>query len=150
MASALVCTTLPKTTLSISSGLTPDCLMAALAAWTPRSVAVTSFRAPPYVPNGVRLAERKTISVGMGFMLWLPSGGGKITRSQAGCETAIRSVHGRDPHALRGRSARPYGRAGRGAARRGRGRRLGQLHGRFHARSGPRLLAGDWGRKRGG
>ena len=47
MASGLVCTTLPKTTLSMSSGFTPDCAMAAFAAWTPSSVAETSFNEPP-------------------------------------------------------------------------------------------------------
>src|SRR3954469_17474083 len=68
MASLLVCTTLPKTTLSMSSGFTPACAMAALAACTPRSVAETSLSEPPYVPNGVRLADRKTRSAGIGFI----------------------------------------------------------------------------------
>src|SRR5580765_3422885 len=73
MASELVWTTLPKTTLSKSSGFRPDWAMAAFAACTPRSVADWSFSAPPKVPNGVRLAARKTISVEMGFIVALRS-----------------------------------------------------------------------------
>src|SRR5256885_15964337 len=116
MASALVWTTLPKTTLSISSGRTPACLMAAFAACTPRSVAVTSFRAPPYVPNGVRLAERKTISVGMGFMRDLPVGGGKITRSCAGCDSG-RAAKYSEIHERKGPVADFLGEIGRASCR---------------------------------
>ena len=65
---------MPKTTLSMSSGFTPAWAMAAFAACTPRSVADWSFKDPPYVPNGVRLAARKTISVGMGFIGQLRGG----------------------------------------------------------------------------
>src|SRR5712671_4921632 len=72
MASALVCNTLPKTTLSTSSRETLDWASAAFAAWTARSVADTSLSEPPYVPKGVRFAARKTISVGMGFIQGSP------------------------------------------------------------------------------
>src|SRR5690606_2303369 len=63
MASRDVCATLPTTTWSTSSGATPDCSSAALAATTARSVAVRSFSAPPKMPKGVRFTARKTISV---------------------------------------------------------------------------------------
>src|SRR3954465_10624969 len=80
MASALVCRTLPKTTLSTSCGATLDWASAAFEAWTARSVADTSLSEPPYVPKGVRFAARKTISVGMGFIALLQEGRARILR----------------------------------------------------------------------
>jgi len=59
MASALVWTTLPYTTCWICSGETLACASAPFADSTASSVALTSLRAPPYVPNGVRLPDRK-------------------------------------------------------------------------------------------
>ena len=47
--------TLPKMTLFTSSGATPPAARAALAACSAKSVALWSFRTPPYAPNGVRL-----------------------------------------------------------------------------------------------
>src|SRR5690606_3374507 len=50
-------------TWSTASPGTPALSSAAFAAKTPRSVALYPFRLPPNVPNGVRRAERKTMSV---------------------------------------------------------------------------------------
>src|ERR1700753_2414757 len=61
MASVDVCETLPKTTWSTSFGSTLERSSAALAATTPRSVAVKSLSEPPNEPKGVRAPSRNTM-----------------------------------------------------------------------------------------
>ena len=55
--------TLPKTAWPISAGSTLARTIASRAAKTVRSMALMSFSVPPKVPNGVRSALRKTISL---------------------------------------------------------------------------------------
>ena len=62
MASAAVCSTLPKIEWPISSGATPERSIAAFDAATVRSTADTSLSEPPNDPKGVRTPERKTTS----------------------------------------------------------------------------------------
>src|SRR6266702_5182981 len=96
MASEEVWATLPKTTWSTRSGEIPACASAARAAWTPRSVAERSLSEPPYVPNGVLLAARKTTSVEVAERMGAPSGG-DLSR------TAQQDVHGRSEEERRER-----------------------------------------------